>query len=78
MKIEEAKICLDCDEIYEGTSLCPNCSGRIGWPLREWIGTIERKAAELQEASRSDLLLGDRPEKIEKIRRDPTVLFHRA
>ena len=62
MKIEEAKICLDCDEIYEGNSYCPNCSGRIGWPLKQWIGTIGREngAVELGEASTAELLFGER------------------
>lgn len=77
MKIEEAKICLDCDEIYEGSSLCPNCSGRIGWPLREWIGTMERgtDSLELQTASTAELLFGDRSE---KSRPDPAFFFYRA
>ncbi len=62
MKIEEAKICLDCDEIYEGTSFCPNCSGRIGWPLKQWIGTIGREAGvvDLLGPSTAELLFGDR------------------
>ncbi len=66
MKIEEAKICLDCDEIYEGASYCPNCSGRIGWPLKQWIGTIGREtgALELQGPSTAELLFGDRSDRV--------------
>lgn len=77
MKIEEAKICLDCDEIYEGSTLCPNCSGRIGWPLREWIGTMGRgaEAVELQSPSAAELLFGERSD---KRRLDPALFFHRA
>lgn len=76
MKIEEAKICLDCDEIYEGTSFCPNCSGRMGWPLKEWIGTIGREtgAFELQRTSTADLLFGDRSARI----RPDDAFFYRA
>ena len=77
MKIEEAKICLDCDEIYEGSALCPNCGGRIGWPLKEWIGTIgrETEAIALQAPSTAELLFGERPE---KIRPDQAIIFYRA
>ena len=76
MKIEEAKICLDCDEIYEGSSLCPNCSGRIGWPLREWIGSMGRRAEEMElTRSTADLLFS---EGAGKGRTDPAVFFHRA
>jgi hypothetical protein len=75
MKIKEAKICLDCDEIYEGTTFCPNCSGRIAWPLREWIGTIGRESSELQEPSTSELLFGERSD---KALCDPEMRFHRA
>jgi|GEM_PF-6770061 len=44
MNIKHAKICLDCDEIYDREiPFCPICSGRIGWLLQDWIGTIGRE-----------------------------------
>ncbi|MCG3111196.1 MAG: hypothetical protein MCM46_05160 [Candidatus Manganitrophus sp. SB1] len=44
MNIKQAKICLDCDEIYDRENpFCPMCSGRVGWLLRDWIGTIGRE-----------------------------------
>lgn len=44
MNIKQAKICLDCDEIYDREiAFCPICSGRIGWLLQDWIGTIGRE-----------------------------------
>ncbi|MBI3805225.1 MAG: hypothetical protein HY282_15855 [Nitrospirae bacterium] len=47
MNIKQAKICLDCDEIYDReTAFCPICSGRIGWLLRDWIGTLGREHPE--------------------------------
>lgn len=76
MKIEEAKICLDCDEIYEGSSLCPNCGGRIGWPLREWIGSMGRETEEMElTGPTADLLFNERSE---KGRTDPAAFFYRA
>lgn len=45
MNITQAKICLDCDEIYDREiAFCPMCSGRVGWLLRDWIGTIGRES----------------------------------
>lgn len=45
MNIKQAKICLDCDEIYDReTPFCPICSGRVGWLLKDWIGTIGRES----------------------------------
>lgn len=64
MNIQHAKICLDCDEIYDNElTLCPICNGRIGWPLKEWIGTIGREGL---DAALSHSAEGDRsgPERI--------------
>jgi hypothetical protein len=37
VKIEAAKICLDCDEIYEGRWMCPKCASRhFAW-LFHWL-----------------------------------------
>ena len=44
MNIQEAKICLDCDEIYDHEmKYCPTCSGRISWFLKEWIGALPKE-----------------------------------
>lgn len=39
MKVWEAYICLDCDEIYKGNQ-CPSCASRSRAPVRIWIGAI--------------------------------------
>lgn len=74
MNIKEAKICLDCDEIYDDEiSFCPNCGGRIGWLLRDWIGTIGKEAPRAEfETPITDLMFSERSE---KVRPNPALFF---
>lgn len=37
MKVNEARICLDCDEIYSGPGLCPGCGHMYSYYLVKWI-----------------------------------------
>jgi len=36
MKLREANICLNCDEIFKGV-VCPNCAACSWHPLSTWI-----------------------------------------
>jgi len=36
MKIQQAKLCLDCDELYTGDG-CPKCASRIYIHIDNWI-----------------------------------------
>lgn len=31
------KLCLDCDEIFNETTDCPKCAGRMSTPLSVWV-----------------------------------------
>jgi RNA polymerase subunit RPABC4/transcription elongation factor Spt4 len=39
MKLNKAKLCLDCEEIYEG-QVCPKCGSFMYHWLVKWLGTI--------------------------------------
>jgi RNA polymerase subunit RPABC4/transcription elongation factor Spt4 len=44
MRLREAKICLDCDEVYlDNLETCPLCGGRVAWFLKDWIGILTRE-----------------------------------
>jgi len=36
MKIQQAKLCLDCDELYTGEG-CPVCASRVYVYINKWI-----------------------------------------
>lgn len=37
-----AKLCLDCDEIYESKiQVCPECASQRPWLLGNWLGAID-------------------------------------
>jgi len=40
MKLADARICIDCEEIYEGSIICPACTAKSGIPLSKWIQTM--------------------------------------
>jgi hypothetical protein len=35
--LERALFCLDCEVIFTGLASCPSCSGRVVWPLAQWL-----------------------------------------
>lgn len=42
LHLKQAKICVECEAIFEGTTvLCKSCGSKSGWPLINWIGSIE-------------------------------------
>ena len=45
MKVKDAKICLDCDEVYAGdNALCPGCAGNASVDLKNWLAPLPTKA----------------------------------
>lgn len=36
LRVNNAKVCPNCDALYDGPS-CPSCSSRNGYPLRRWL-----------------------------------------
>ena len=58
--LERALFCLDCEVIFTGLASCPSCSGRVVWPLAQWLSPApphlpieSRPAPEGTKASRS-------------------------
>jgi hypothetical protein len=35
--LARALFCLDCEVIFTGLASCPSCSGRVVWPLAQWV-----------------------------------------
>jgi hypothetical protein len=35
--LDRALFCLDCEVIFTGLASCPSCSGRVVWPLAQWL-----------------------------------------
>lgn len=51
MKVSNALVCLDCDEIYSDRKACPKCGNRKQIPLRKWFSpmrVLERKRPALE------------------------------
>lgn len=42
MNIKKAKLCLDCEEIFD-TKICPKCTGRSYGNLVDWIKSLENQ-----------------------------------
>lgn len=53
MKVDDALVCLNCDEVYDRESgACPACASDHFHPLNDWLQpwSEERAIAALQEA----------------------------
>jgi hypothetical protein len=37
MDLKMARLCLDCEEIFQGKSRCPRCGGKSWHPIMRWI-----------------------------------------
>jgi hypothetical protein len=67
MDLKMARLCLDCEEIFQGKLRCPRCGGNSWHPIMRWIetmgevdGTFVRRKNVLVLAKRpqSDRLIG--------------------
>ena len=39
--LERALFCLDCEVIFTDFASCPSCSGRVVWPLAQWLSPAQ-------------------------------------
>jgi hypothetical protein len=64
MDLKSARLCLDCEEIFEDTSNCPRCASEFWYPLMAWIRPMSeaerRKVVRLKDVAR----LSKRSEKV--------------
>jgi hypothetical protein len=73
MKLDAARLCLDCDEIHE-EQICPACSSEAFAFLTRWVKTsgehrVERRAAPVQPVVQQAVTHQHRtPEQIEAFR----------
>lgn len=59
MDLRMARLCLDCEEIFEGESRCPRCGGEAWHPIMGWIRPISE--AERKVVRRKDILVLAKP-----------------
>lgn len=53
MKLRDARLCAQCEEIYEGTTECPSCTSRAFIQICKFVPTaadFERWARQLDKA----------------------------
>jgi rRNA maturation endonuclease Nob1 len=45
MNLKFARICLDCDEVYDLTinHYCPKCGSEKSWPLTNWLNRPDKE-----------------------------------
>jgi hypothetical protein len=67
MDLDMARLCLDCEEIFQGKSRCPKCDGKFWHPIIGWIkpmGEVDRSFVRREDAlfltkrDRRELLIG--------------------
>ena len=62
MELKLARLCLDCEEIFEGKNRCPRCDSETWHPIMGWIRPMSE--AEKRVVRRKDILtLAIRPER---------------
>jgi len=62
MDLRMARLCLDCEEIFEGKSRCPRCDSETWHPIMGWIRPLSeasRKVVRKKEV----LVLAKRPQR---------------
>lgn len=47
--LKTAKICLDCETIYEG-SICDRCGSKFSWPVINWVGSMNDQSGMIRTA----------------------------
>ncbi len=62
MDLRMARLCLDCEEIFEGKSRCPRCDSESWHPIMGWIRLVSE--AYIRVVRRKDVLvLAKRPQR---------------
>jgi hypothetical protein len=54
MDLSMARLCLDCEEIFEDKSRCPRCGSETWHPIMGWIRPMSE--AEIRIVRRKDIL----------------------
>ena len=54
MTLKMARLCLDCEEIFEGKSRCPRCDSETWHPIMGWIRPMSEAKREV--VRRKDVL----------------------
>jgi hypothetical protein len=55
MELKMARLCLDCEEIFEGDSICPRCGSESWHPIMGWIRPLSE--ADRSVVRSNDLLV---------------------
>ncbi len=65
MKLKDAYLCMECDEVFAVTGRtnpsCPSCTGRSFAPLAEWVQTKKHFEKQQQKKQRRRALPAVRP-----------------
>jgi hypothetical protein len=40
MKLKDARICIECEEIFENSMICPSCTCKSNVLLSRWVKTM--------------------------------------
>jgi RNA polymerase subunit RPABC4/transcription elongation factor Spt4 len=59
MDLRMARLCLDCEEIFEGKSRCPRCDSETWHPIMGWIRPMSE--AEIRVARKKDIYFLGKP-----------------
>ena len=63
MVLENARFCIDCEEIFEASTSCPKCGSEVWHPIMNWIRPMSeaerRRVVKLRDVS------ADRPRRNE-------------
>jgi hypothetical protein len=57
MDLRMARLCLDCEEIFEGKPRCPKCDSETWYPIMGWIRPISEAEIRVVRKKQDILLL---------------------
>jgi hypothetical protein len=57
MDLKMARLCLDCEEIFEGKSRCPRCESETWYPIMGWIRPMSEAQTRVFRKKRDVLVL---------------------
>ncbi len=63
MDLRMARLCLDCEEIFEGNSRCPRCESETWYPIMGWIRPMSETKVRVLRKRKNILVLGRPPKR---------------
>ena len=63
MTLKMARLCLDCEEIFEGKTICPRCGSETWYPIMGWIRPMGEAQIEVSRKKKNILILTMPPQK---------------